>query len=180
MGKRKAANALSDELVSLIRKLSLEGLSTKEVAKKVGVNQSTVYRYVGGKFIRNVITKEQIKIIHGLFFNMMHKSDISKQTNIPIQFVRYHTRGLIRDEEKVTNEYRKIKRLTSTPSPLPPKKRKTEVRKEDTEDMRKFSRKDPLAGRVKVEIKPGLWAYIKNDERFEERLERQKELHCQQ
>lgn len=163
--KRTSHNKLSEELISAIQKLSKEGISNTEISIKFGLNKSTVSRYSLNK--RKKPTEKDLQNIVRLFKSGQERWQIAESVGFSESLIY-----------RLTKDTKRVKlTLTSTPKPLPPKKRKTEVRKEDTDDMRRFDRKDPLAGRVKVEIKPGLWAYIKNDERFNERLEMQKKLH---
>lgn len=163
MQKKRPHNALPEEMIEAIKKLSKEGVSNADIAKQFGLNRSTISRHSLNK--RKTVNDEQKATVVRMFKSGKERYEIAEFLGFSESLIYRLTRDVKRTK------------LTSTPKPLPPKKRKTEVRKEDTEDMRKFSRKDPLAGRVKIEIKPGLWAYIKNDEKFNERLERQKQLH---
>lgn len=163
MTKRVPHNKLPKEITDAIIKLSKEGLSNTDIAKQFGINKSTVSRYSVNK--RKIITDKDRVLIVKMFKEGKERFEIA----VDIGF----SEGLI---YRLTRDIKRPK-LSSTPRPLPPKKRKTEVRKQDDESMRMFKTVDPVKDRVKVEIKPGLWAYIKNDERFEERLERQKEIH---
>lgn len=163
MTKRVPHNKLPKEITDAIIKLSKEGLSNTDIAKKLGINRSTVSRYSVNK--RKIITDNYRILIVKMFKEGKERFEIAVDTGFSESLIYRLTRDIKRPK------------LSSTPRPLPPKKRKTEVRKEDDDSMKSFKNIDPIKGRVKVEIKLGLWAYIKNDERFEERLERQKEMH---